>query len=554
MKKIIALAVSGLTLILTSQNAVAQCQLYQNIKGYTPTSHTLKLTQFDWLAFDQGKVLATGIKGTTNPYQHCQPIDGHQQFMLPGLIDAHGHIAGLGFEMLSVNLRGIASEALAVDAVKNFATKNPASQWIKGGGWNQVLWQNKHFPHRDSLDKSGIKKPILLERVDGHAVWVNSQALALAGINKETPDPQGGKIERDENGEATGVLIDNAMEFVRSKIPPISAAEQEIALDKAFAHLLSLGIVNVHDAGVDEKVINSYIERNKTDRLPIRIYAMLDGSSQKLTQWLDRGIISDHKDFLSIRSVKLYADGALGSRGAALLAPYSDDIQNTGLLRTPTSDLDTLVHHILSKGFQVNVHAIGDKANRLVLDAFEKAYKTVNAKSLRNRIEHAQVVSLKDISRFKSLNIIASMQPVHATSDKNMAEDRLGKERLKGAYAWYKFLQQGTIIASGSDFPVELANVFHGLHAAITRQDHTNQPKGGWLADEKMTPAQALRSFTLDAAYAAHQEKTLGSLETGKWADFVLINQDVIHGKMEDIWKTQVFETWVSGEKRYTKN
>ena len=531
--------------------AKTNCQIISNVKGVTPLSNTQTLHIFDWLSFEDGKVHTTGIKGQEQDYAHCEQIDGQGKYLLPGLIDAHGHVSGLGNEMLRVKLRDIKSESLAVEKVKAFADKNQTSKWVLGRGWNQVLWLNKEFPTKESLDKTDIDRPIVLRRIDGHAAWVNNKAIEIAGINDSTPDPQGGKIIRDSKGKATGVLIDTAIDLVESKIPSPTLLEQDYAFDKSFAHLLSLGIVSVHDAGVSQLDLDIYKKRLKQNRLPVRIYGMLSGSSKNLYQWLNNGRITDDTDFLSIRSVKLYSDGALGSRGAALLAPYSDDIDNKGLILTKAKELDKLVEDIIAKKFQVNVHAIGDKGNRMVLNSIEKAYKTVGGKDLRNRVEHAQIVSLADIPRFKALDIIPSMQPVHATSDKNMAGDRLGKERLKGAYAWQKFIQQGSIIASGSDFPVELANAFHGLHAAITRQDRENQPQGGWLPEEKMTPAQALRSFTLDAAYAAHQEKTMGSLEKGKWADFILVDQDIINGNPQDIWKTNVLQTWIAGELRY---
>lgn len=544
----------SITILFTSTICIAQCQMFENIQGYTPTTQSTQLTYFSWLAFKDGKVIATGTKSPTVDLSQCQKIDGKGQFMLPGLIDAHGHVSGLGNEMLRIKLRGVSSEADAVEKVRLFAQQNPSSQWLLGRGWNQVLWLNKQFPSKKSLDKLAIKRPVVLRRIDGHAAWVNSQALKIAGIDQSTPDPQGGKIVRDSNGEATGILIDNAIGLVEKKIPPLSILERQHAFDKAFSHLLSLGIVSAHDAGIGQNDLDTYINLSRSEKLPLRIYAMLDGSSPRLMGWLNDGIIQDNKDFLSVRSVKLYSDGALGSRGAALLAPYSDDVDNKGLLVTHPKKLDQLVAKILAKGFQANVHAIGDRGNRLVLDAYQKAFQKVGGKSLRNRVEHAQVVSLEDIPRFKQLDIIASMQPVHATSDKNMAGDRLGKKRLEGAYAWQKFIQQGTVIASGSDFPVELANAFHGLHAAVTRQDHDNNPKDGWLPGEKMTPAQALRSFTLDAAFAAHQEKNLGSLEKGKWADFILVDRDIIKGNPQDIWKTQVLQTWIGGKLRYQKN
>jgi predicted amidohydrolase YtcJ len=553
MKKIKNAVIPLLTLIAFSSNAFSECKLVFNVKGHTPVTNSQQLMNFNWLTFDNGKILATGKKPVDTQYNHCIKIDGHGQYMLPGLIDAHGHVSGLGNEMLRVKLRDVQSELLAVQKVKAFAEQNKKSQWILGRGWNQVLWLNKTFPSKVSLDQTGIQRPIVLRRIDGHAAWVNSKALAIAGITRSTPDPQGGKIARDSQGNATGLLIDLAIDLVESKIPNPSFLEQNYAFDKAFAHLLSLGITSVHDAGVTKLDLEIYLNRVERGKLPIRIYGMLDGSSSELYHWLNKGTFQSSHDFLSINSVKLYSDGALGSRGAALLAPYSDDIDNKGLLLTKPQKLDQLVEDILNKGFQVNVHAIGDRGNRLVLDAIEKAYKNVGGRKLRNRIEHSQIVSLDDIPRFKQLDMIASIQPVFATSDMNMAGDRLGDERLKGAYAWKKFIQQGTIIASGSDFPVELANPFYGLHAAITRQDRNNRPEGGWLPGEKITPTQALTSFTLNAAFAAHQEKSLGSLEKGKWADFILIDRDVINGNPQEIWKTNVLQTWIAGELRYER-
>jgi predicted amidohydrolase YtcJ len=285
----------------------------------------------------------------------------------------------------------------------------------------------------------------------------------------------------------------------------------------------------------------------------MRIYPMIAATSAQLNQLLEKGHVQDQNDWLSVRSVKLYGDGALGSRGAALLQPYSDDPDNSGLLVTREQDLKPLFDLVLGNGFQLNFHAIGDKANRLALDQFADSFKRIGGKSLRNRVEHAQVINVDDIPRFKTLNIIPAMQPTHATSDMNMAEDRVGADRLKGAYAWQTFLKQGSPVAFGSDFPVELSNPFFGLHAAVTRQDRNNSPNKGWIPSEAVTVKQAFRGFTLDAAYAAHQENILGGLTEGKWADFILIDQDVFTISPQDIWKTQVLETWIAGEKRFTK-
>lgn len=545
-------AAATLLFLLTLQSFAGECQLIRNIKGVTLVSGADDLRAFEWLAFEAGRVLETG-RGQVKPaYRKCHLMDGRGRFLLPGLIDAHGHISGLGLELSQVQLRGLRSEQSAVSAVKAFSINNPDQPWVLGRGWNQVLWPKKTFPTRASLDKAGVDKPIALSRVDGHALWVNSAALKIAGISVNTPDPAGGKIVRDAQGEATGVLIDKAMALVEKKLPSPGAEALDRLYDKAFEHLLSLGVVGVHDAGINQSELDRYVAREQEGRLPLRVYAMLAGSSPNLDRWLKAGVIDNGEDFLSVRSVKLYSDGALGSRGAALLAPYSDDIGNTGLLLTQPQTLLALVTKIMDAGFQANVHAIGDKGNRVVLNSFEKAYKNTGGRALRNRIEHAQVVSLDDIPRFKALDIIASMQPTHATSDKNMAGDRLGVQRLRGAYAWQKFLEQGTIIASGSDFPVEHANPFYGLHAAVTRQDQDNRPVGGWLPKEKMTLVQALRSFTLDAAYAAHQDTRLGSLETGKRADFILVDRDIFDVDPEALWQTQVLETWVGGVRRYS--
>ena len=414
-----------------------------------------------------------------------------------------------------------------------------------------MLWPDKSFPNASQLDKYIADRPVWLQRVDGHAGWANSKALAMAGIDKHTQSPEGGEIIRDKSGQPTGVLVDNAMQLLEAHIPKASDRFINQALDAAGEHLLSLGITSAHDAGIDYQQYQIYQQRAGKNSLPIRIYAMLSATDPKLEQMLQTGYIQTKDNSLSIRSVKAYGDGALGSRGAALLKPYSDQKSNSGLLVTAETDIAPLFEKVLKHEFQLNYHAIGDKANRLALDNYQRAFSKVGGKNLRHRVEHTQVVALDDIKRFKQLNIIPSMQPIHATSDMNMAEDRLGANRLRGAYAWQTFLEQGSIIAAGSDFPVELANPFYGLHAAVTRQDRNNQPQQGWIPEQALTVEQALRAFTLDAAYAAHQEQVLGSLEPGKWADFILIDQDIIQGKAQDIWKAKVQQTWIAGTLRY---
>ncbi|PXF63547.1 amidohydrolase [Kangiella spongicola] len=551
MKKVINtilsfIALSFITLSMMGiSSAKALPTLLHNINGYTIKDGQLE--QFDSILFEDGEILAVGAHAELAEMNSFSiSLDGKGKTLLPGLIDAHGHILGLGLNLMRVDLRGVDSESDSAEKVANYALLSD-SRWILGRGWNQVLWLNKEFPTKSSLDKVIADKPVWLRRIDGHAGWANSKALELAGISKDTPDPDGGKIIRDEEGNATGVLIDAAMSLVENKIPPLNRKERKAALNLAFDHLIELGVTSVHDAGVDFETYKLMLELSGKDRIPLRVYTMLGGSDPRLEAMLKYGKVN--QPFLKIRSVKLYTDGALGSRGAALLEPYSDEPDNKGLLLTDKKKLGQYFKLITKYGFQVNTHAIGDAANHLVLEQLAKLDKEASAKTLRHRIEHAQVVVPEEIPMFAKLGVIASMQPTHATSDMNMAGDRLGEERLEGAYAWRTFLDNGVIIASGSDFPVEKANPFLGLHAAVTRQDSDNQPKDGWLPSQKLTVAEALKSFTIDAAYAGFWENEIGSLEAGKKADFILIDRDIFTVPEEQIDDVQVLETWIDGKR-----
>jgi predicted amidohydrolase YtcJ len=543
------LRVLALALLLSQTAPVAAGDLLvDNVHGTTLDSQG-RLQHFDALLARDGKVAATLAALAKQP----DHVDGQGRYLIPGLIDAHGHVMGLGFMKRQADLTGAATLADAQAAVRAFAAANPGGAWVRGRGWNQVIWKLGRFPTATELDAAVADRPAWMERIDGHAGWANSAALKRAGITRDTPDPAGGRIERDADGNATGVLVDGAMALVEKAIPPSSASESAAALDAALAEMASVGLTGVHDAGIDADTFKLYRRYAEAGKLTARIYAMAGGVGDDFSV-ISRGgpLIGAGADTLSVRSVKLYSDGALGSRGAAMLAPYSDDPANRGLLFSTRAQMAAMIAKAFAKGYQVNVHAIGDRGNHTVLDAFADAYRRhPEAKAFRNRIEHAQVVALEDIPRFKTLELIASMQPTHATSDMNMAEDRIGAERLKGAYAWRTFLAQGTVVAGGSDFPVEYPNPFYGLFSAITRQDHDGRPPGGWIPAQAMSREQAFRAFTLDAAYAGFSEKTQGTLEPGRWADFVLVDRDLFTVPADQIWSTKVLETWVGGKRVY---
>ncbi len=539
-------------IIISACTNSGDVKTFVNANGYTFFEDSL--ISFKTMIIENGKIRQVGGQELREETALGEVIDLQGKTVLPGLIDAHGHVMGLGFQKLNVDLAGIETLEATLDTIKAYAEANPELEWIQGRGWNQTLWPENEFPTAADLDKVVDDRPVWLTRVDGHAAWANTKAMELAGISRETVDPQGGKIIRDGSGNATGVFVDAAENYINRIIPEPTEAERKLALEKALNELAEMGLTSVHDAGMGVETWNLYKEFADAGKLTARIYAMIRGTGADFDDLSDEGPINSYKnDKLALRSVKISADGALGSRGAAMKEPYSDDPGNRGLLFYDQEELNKMVLKAVGKGYQTNIHAIGDRANDVVLNAFEKAKEEYGDQGLRHRIEHAQIVSLEDIPRFKELDLIASMQATHATSDKNMAEDRVGSERIKGGYAWQKFLDQGTIIANGSDFPVEHSNPFFGLYSSVTRQDHEGNPPGGWYPEEALSRKEALKSFTIDAAYAAHQEDILGTLEAGKWADFIIIDQDYFEMPASDIWKVNVLETWVAGEKVYSE-
>ncbi len=551
-RSFLLLLILGLLTLSCQQDDHLQTTVIENVKGYT--FYEGELREFSSIAFKDGKVIDVYQDTTFEGAADTQVIDGEGKVMLPGLIDAHGHVMGLGFQQMNVDLTGTQSLDEALQQVENYAAEYTDLNWIQGRGWNHTHWDINRFPTAEELDKVESERPVWLSRVDGHAGWANSTAMEAAGITAETEAPEGGKIIRDENGEPTGVFVDAAMGLIESEIPDPTDEERRMAFENALEQMRSHGIISVHDAGVGVETWKVYRDFADKDKLTTRIYGMISGAGETFDTLSENGPIESlYDDKLALRSVKLYADGALGSRGAAMIEPYFDDPDNRGLLFSTEEELTRQIMKTASEGYQTNVHAIGDRANRVVLNSFENVRDSLGKQGLRHRIEHAQIVATEDIPRFKELNIIASMQPTHATSDMNMAEDRIGTERMEGGYAWQTFLDQGTVVASGSDFPVEDVNPFYGLYSAVTRQDHEGNPEGGWYPSESMSRKQALRSFTIDAAYAAHQEDVLGSLEPGKWADFILVDRDFFEVPPIEIWETNVLESWVAGEKVYTE-
>ncbi len=535
-------------LILAGSVHAAETAIY-DVTGYTSTA--TGITEFSVLVFgDDGKIIATGRQALLNEFPDASRIDGGGRTVLPGLIDAHGHVRSLGFLETNLNLAGSISLRGAVRKIDAYSKSRPHLAWIQGRGWNQVLWPVDKFPSAADIDVVVDDRPVWLRRIDGHAGWANSAAMRLSGIHDDTPDPIGGKIVRDHNGGATGVLVDNAMKLIEVHIPAPDKQDIREAYTSAIRHLLSLGITGVHDPGIDIREAEVYISMADDGELGLRIYAMLSDAGENLDAM--REPLSRYgNDRLDISAVKIYADGALGSRGAALIEPYSDDVENRGLPFHTADELAALVRRANKWGFQVSIHAIGDLGNKMALDAFERV-QAGRPSPLRNRIEHAQVIALDDIPRIAELGVIASIQATHATSDMNMAEDRIGPDRIKGAYAWRRLLDSGAVLASGSDFPVELPNPFYGLHAAVTRQNRDNMPEGGWYIDQGLSRAEALHSFTLAAAFAAHQEDRLGSIEPGKWADFIIIDRDYFKIPAAEIDNIRVLETWVAGKRVYS--
>jgi predicted amidohydrolase YtcJ len=495
---------------------------------------------------DQGKVIraiATDEEGDLN-FQHR--IDEGGRTLLPGLIDAHGHVMSLGRDALRLDMTGTRSIGELQQRLRDYAAAHPGNGWILGAGWNQELWTEKRFPTAADLDAAVRDRPVVLERVDEHAVVANSAAMKLAGVTALTPDPNGGRIERDASGKPAGTFVDAAKGLIGRAVPAPTSAESDAAFQKAQQILLGYGVTGVGSMSTSLDDWSTFRRAGDKGQLKVRLMIYLLGleplkTISQPTNWL-------YGDRLRAVGVKLFADGALGSRGAFLKRPYADKPDTRGLQFHSDGELLSLADTAASHGFQVATHAIGDAANAQAISVYEQLSKKYGT-NRRWRIEHFQIVDPADIPRIAPAGIIASMQPTHQTSDRLMAEKRLGPERLAGTYAWQTVLKSGARLAFGTDFPVESPNPFPGLSAGTSRQDVNGQPPGGWIPSERLSFAQALSAYTRGAAYAGFAEDKIGSLEPGKWADFIIVDRDPTQIDAQSLARTKVLETWVAGKK-----
>ncbi len=494
-------------------------------------------------AIKDGKFLATGTsKDILAKYNAKQKIDAKSKPVFPGLYDPHSHFMGLGQMLSQCDLVETKSYEEIIERLKKFDLEHKENQWLIGRGWDQNDWDIKVFPTKDLLDKAFPTKPVVLTRIDGHAAVVNSKAIELAKISPNSK-VSGGDVEVID-GQLTGILVDNAMGLVRRVIPQATETDKRKMLLAAQKECLKLGLTTVSDAGLNQDDIELIDKMNKEGSLKIRNYVMVSLGIRNLDYYIKKGIYKT--DRLNVRSFKLYADGALGSRGACLLKPYSDEPSKTGFLLLSAKELERSLTQIYNSGFQANTHCIGDSANRLILDIYGKLLKTKNDR--RWRIEHAQVVDNQDVTKFGKYSIIPSIQATHGTSDMYWADERLGDVRVKTAYAFQDLLKQNGVIANGSDFPVEFVNPLFGFHSAVARQDAKNFPEGGFQMENALTREQAMRAMTIWSAYANFEEKERGSIEPGKMADFVILEEDLMKIPKEKLRNVKVLNTFVGGE------
>jgi len=516
-----------------------------NAKVYTVDS---VFSTVEAIAVNNGVIVEIGdSQDLLNKYDAKEKVDVNGKFIYPGFYDAHAHFFMLAEAMDEVDLVGSLSYNEVLERLKTYVAHNPDKKWIVGNGWDQNLWEDKNFPTKDSLDKYFPDLPIYLTRIDYHAAVVNSKALEKAHLDSAY-FVEGGVISVNAEGLPDGILIDNAMQLVRNHIPKNQSSALLKILRRAQDSLLSVGLTSIVDAGLTPDQIESLKIFYNEDSLAIRDYAMVAATDESIRDYLRAGTFES--DRLTVRSFKLMADGALGSRGACLLHPYNDAPTNGFLLQDP-EEFDRIIKRLANSNFQVNTHAIGDSANRIILDTYGKYLK--DGKKRRWRIEHAQIIAPSDFDKFKQFQIIPSVQPTHATSDMYWAEDRIGADRIKGAYAYKKLLDEYGLLALGSDFPVEHYNPLYGFHAAVARVDKNGFPDGGFQMENAITREQALRGMTIWAAYSCFQDKKRGSIEKGKDADFVILEEDIMKAPNEKLRDIKTLRTVIAGKTEFLR-
>lgn len=501
-------------------------------------------------AVKDGKFIGVGTdEEIMEGFSSGEMIDLDGGPVYPGLIDAHAHFYRYGLGLKNANLVGTKSFEEVLELLQKHREKYPDEEWILGGGWDQNDWEDKTFPTKEKLDELFPDVPVLITRIDAHAALANSAAMGQSEVFARTQEVNGGKIYFDDNGQPTGLLVDNAIRLISRYIPEQTDADRAYALIRAQENCFAVGLTSIVDAGLDVSTIDLIDSLNKTEALKMRLYVMVATSDENLAHFQKRGKIKT--DHLNVRSFKVYGDGALGSRGASLLKPYADDPGNAGFLLQTPEFYDSLASIIYDLGFQMNTHAIGDSANRTMLDIYGKYIGEEN--DLRWKIEHAQVVNLDDVDKFGQYNIVPSVQPTHATSDMYWAGDRLGWYRIRTAYTFKDLLRQNGYVALGSDFPVEDINPMYGFHAAVARQDAENWPEGGWQPENKLSREEALRGMTIWAAYSNFEENEKGSIEIGKMADFVFTEKDMMTAPETELRNLKVTATFLGGESVYKK-
>ena len=539
-------ALAATSLLALAVPALADT-LVDNVDGMT-IGEDGKVKRFTGLVFNEdGQVVAVLARGEARPRVDYR-LDGKGRVLIPGMIDAHVHVMDIGFGALTLDLSDTTSLEDALAKIKAFAQDNPGRPWILGRGWNQEKWGLGRFPTAAELDAVVADRPVWLERADNHANWGNTLAITTAGVTAKTPDPSGGKIIRDAKGAPAGVFVDNAKALVGKVVPPPRPEDRDLAFAKAQDVLLAKGVTAVADMGTSMADWGAFRRAGDSGRLQVRIMAYANSfetlelvAGPEPTGWL-------YDDRLRMGGIKLFLDGALGSRGAVLKAPYQDDPGAKGLPLLTPAQLRNLMSRASMDNFQSAVHAIGDAANAEVLAAIEELSESYKG-DRRWRIEHAQIIDPADLSRLGKHGIIASMQPLHQTSDRLMAEARLGPDRLDGAYPWRSVMTVGGRLAFGSDAPVEPADPFAGIAAAISRTDAKGEPFGGWFPQETVSRETALAGFTSDAAFAGFAEGRFGRLVPGERADFLLVDRDPLLASPDEIRSTQVIQVWIGGVK-----